>query len=58
MKIYSIKKGIKYFREQRDNSKTQERWSYYNDEVYRLLNKFYELEVTEGYKEKDYGQTV
>lgn len=58
MKIYSIKKGIKYFREQRDNSKTQERWSYYNDEVYRLLNKFYELEVTEGYKEKEYGQTI
>ena len=58
MGIYSVKNGLRYFREQRDNSKNQERWSYYNDEIYRLERKLYELEVEEGFKEKDYGQTV
>lgn len=58
MGIYSVKNGLRYFREQRDNSKTQERWAHYNDEVYRLERKLYELEVEEGFKEKDYGQTV
>lgn len=45
MSIYSIKMGIKYFKEQRDNSKSQERWSHYNNEVERMERKLYELEV-------------
>ena len=55
MRIYSVKNGIKYFREQRDTSKSQERWSYYNDEIYRLERKLYELEIEEELKLKENG---
>ena len=58
MGIYSVKNGLRYFREQRDNSKTQERWSYYSDEIYRLERKLYELEIEEELKLKEHGQTV
>lgn len=58
MRIYSVKNGLDYFRQQRDNSKTQERWSYYNDEIYRLERKLYELEVEEELKIKEDGQTI
>jgi predicted nuclease with TOPRIM domain len=58
MRIYSVKNGLRYFREQRDNSKTQERWTHYNDEVYRLERKLYELELEEELKLKEHGQTV
>lgn len=58
MRIYSVKNGITYFTQQRDNSKSQERWSYYNDEIYRLERKLYELEIEEELKLKENGQVI
>lgn len=54
----SVRNGIKYFREQRDKSKTQDRWDYYSDEIYRLERKLYELELEEEFKSIEDGQTV
>jgi len=53
MGIYSVKVGISYFKDQRNKSKTQDRWQHYNDEVYRLERKLYELEVEDELKKLD-----
>lgn len=58
MRIYSVKNGLNYFKEQRDGSKSQERWSYYNDEMYRLERKLYELEIEEELKLREDGQII
>lgn len=58
MSVYSIKMGIRYFKEQRDKSKTQERWSHYDGELDRLERKLYELELEEEFKLRENGQTV
>ena len=50
MRIYSVKNGIKYFKDQRNASKTQDRWEHYNSEIERLERKLYELEIAEEWQ--------
>lgn len=54
----SVRNGINYFTEQREKSKTQDRWEYYSDEIYRLERKLYELEIEEELKLIENGQTI
>jgi len=50
-RVLSVKNGIKYFKNQREKSNSQDKWDYYNDEIYRLEKKLYELQLIEELKE-------
>jgi len=43
--ILSIKNGISYMMDQRDKTKRQETFDYYQNEINRLERKLYVLEV-------------
>lgn len=53
MKIFAVKNGIRYFKDRLLSTENKDRKIYYRNEIYRLQEKLYNLELTEDKKRYD-----
>ena len=53
MKIFAVKNGIRYFKDRLSSTENKDRKIYYRNEIYRLQEKLYNLELTEDKKRYD-----